>query len=284
MTAPTTVQWLRTAVHRVAVGSQRRSLYLAAWTIHRGRAVWRRARGWLAEGEGVGWLLRVAVLLAAAALLRKIATAVGLGIYHRVEHGGAPWLMWGAAAFWVVSAYRAGADGWQPRRPAIPVKAADSERTPAVEPDGDSEEAVAEVPAPAPAPPPISPVELVAAVRDIGTPHAQLKPIAEHLRTTTDAVRAAAAGMGWTVKDVRMAGRSSTQGLRWDEVPLLPPTEPLPGVVGAGQPADDNDDDSDEKEPGKGVRVVRTDDGVTVYDLADTHRRRGIIRRNRTAD
>jgi hypothetical protein len=75
------------------------------------------------------------------------------------------------------------------------------------------------------------------------TPHAQLKPLAEHLGTTTDAVRATAAGLGWAVKDVRMQGRSASAGLRWDEAPSPEQAYPSPGVVGAGQPADDNDDD-----------------------------------------
>lgn len=245
MSAPTTVDWLRTAVHRIAVGSGRRAAYLAAWVVHRARRVWRSATSWLGEGEGIGWALRLAVLVGAAAVLRKILTAVAVGLYERAASGGAPWLLWGAALGWVVSAYRAGADGWTPKRPANPGDRAASESAeeqPAERTDSEPTPPAAEQ-APA-GPPPVSPVALVAAVRDIGTPHAQLKPLAEHLGTTTDAVRAAAAGMGWTVKDVRMAGRSSTAGLRWDEVPPLPSPDPSWGVVGAGQAADDNDDDT----------------------------------------
>jgi hypothetical protein len=268
VSAPTTAQWLRTAVHRIAVGSQRRSLYLASWTIHRSRAVWERARGWLAAGKGLSWALRLAVLLGLAAFLRKIATAIVLGVYHRVEHGGAPWLMWGAALCWIVSAYRAGADGWEPNRPAIPATA---DEQPGPEPAAADEATPEAAPCALPAPPPVSPVGLIAAVRDIGTPHAQLKPLAEHLGVSTDAVRAAAAGMGWTVKDVRMAGRSASAGLRWDEAPSPAPADPFSGVVGAGQRADDNDD-ADEEGAEKGVRVVRTNGGLIVYDLTDTHR------------
>ena len=276
MKAPTTAQWLRTAVHRVAVGSQRRSLYLATWTIYRGRALWRRAHGWLAEGEGVGWWLRVAVLLGVAALLRKIVTAVGLGIYHRIEHGGAPWLMWGGAAWWIVSAYRAGADGWKPKRPAIPVKAVpEVEEAAAARAGGTAAETPMPSPAPAPGPPPVSAVELIAAVRDVGTPHAQLKPLAEYLRTTTDEVRAAAQRMAWAVKDVRMQGRSASAGLRWDEVPSPPEVESLPDVVGAGQPASDDNDDMAEEGREEGFDVRRTDGGLIIYDRADRYRRRG---------
>ncbi|MEU9921886.1 hypothetical protein AB0H51_11415 [Streptomyces griseoluteus] len=277
MNAPTTAQWLRTAAHRISVGSGRRATYLAAWTLHRAHRIWQRASGWLAQGEGLGWLLRAAVLLGVAAVLRKVAVAFAAGIYARVEHGGAPWLLWGAAAWWIVSAYRAGAEDWKPKRPAAPASA-----PAAPEAEEQPEPAAVERAEPPAAPPAVSPVALVAAVRDIGTPHAQLKPLAEHLGTTTDAVRARAAEMGWPVKDVRMAGRSASAGLRWDELPPLPPSPPFPSVVGAGQPTDDNDDDAGGEEPREGVRVVRHPTGVTIYDLADNHRHHTVTGESRT--
>ncbi|MFG2372571.1 hypothetical protein ACGFY9_13970 [Streptomyces sp. NPDC048504] len=271
MSAPSTVQWLRTAVHRVAVGSQRLSLHLTSRALHRARAVWDRARGWLTAGEGLGRLLRAAVLVGAAVLLRKIGTAVAVGVYHRVEHGGAPWLLWGGAACWAIAAYRAGAEGWAPKR------------RPAPEPDDPQEDAAPETGPETPAPTvwPVSPIELIAAVRDIGTPHAQLKPLAEHLRTTTDAVRAAAAGMGWRVKDVRMDGRSSSAGLHWDECPSPEQVYPLSGDVGAGQPADDNDDDTSGEGVREGLDVRRTATGQTMYDLAEQHRITAVLRPKR---
>ncbi|MFF3928582.1 hypothetical protein [Streptomyces hirsutus] len=260
----TTMQWIRQAAQRISTGSVRLAVHLTTQAIDRGRRIWRRATGWLGKASGAGWLLRLAVLLAVAAVLRKIVTAVAVGMYARVESGAVPWLMWGAAGMWVVAAYRCSRDDWEPKKPAA------------------KEETAAEQPAPAtesaPAgPPPVSPVALVAAVRDIGTPHAQLKPLAEHLGTTTDAVRAAAAEIGWPVKDVRMQGRSSTAGLRWDDCPSPTILAPSPGVVGAGQPADDNDDDSDREGPQKGIDVRRTNGGLIIYDLADRHRRRGIV-------
>ncbi|MFD6324207.1 hypothetical protein ACFWOL_15355 [Streptomyces sp. NPDC058442] len=261
----TTMQWIRQAGQRISTGSGQLAAHLAAQAIDRGRRIWRRATGWLGEASGVSWLLRLAVLLAAAVFLRKIVTAVAVGLYARVESGAAPWLMWGAAGVWVVAAYRCGRDGWELKKPV-------AKEVPAAEPEPGAEQpapAVEQTPA---GPPLVSPVALIAAVRDIGTPHAQLKPLAEHLGTTTDAVRAAAAGLGWEVKDVRMQGRSASAGLRWDEAPSPPPTEPLPTVVGAGQRADDNDDDTDGEEAEKGVRVVRTNGGLIVYDLADVHR------------
>ncbi|ELP67658.1 hypothetical protein STRTUCAR8_08581 [Streptomyces turgidiscabies Car8] len=268
MRAPTTVQWLRTAVHRIAIGSGRRATYLAAWVVRRARSLWSGARKWLDEGTGIGWLLRAGVLLGAAAILRKVAVALAAGIYHRVENGGAPWLLWGAAACWVVSAYRAGADDWKPKRPAAPAPVDEEQEQPPPKDEAGGEEKPAVVEQPKA--PPVSPVELVAAVRDVGTPHAQLKPLAEHLRTTTDAVRAAAAGIGWPVKDVRMEGRSSSAGLRWDDCPSPEQAYPSPGVVGAGQAATDDNDDRPGEGREKGLRVVAIGQGgVVVQRLAE---------------
>ncbi|MFD8254693.1 hypothetical protein [Streptomyces werraensis] len=257
MTAPTTMQWIRTAGQRLSTGSARLTTHLLARAIGGVRTVWRRATGWLGEASGLSWLLRLAVLLALAAVLRKIVTAVAVGLYTRIETGSAPWLMWGTAGLWVVAAYRCGRDNWAPKESAV---------EPAEDSGEQPEEPAVEAPAPA-GPPPVSPAELAAAVHAIGTPHAQLRPLAEHLGTTTDAVRAAAAGMGWPVKDVRMTGRSSTAGLRWDECPGPSAADPSPGVVGAGQPADDNDDDTSEQGPREGLRVERI--GQSAYILRD---------------
>ncbi|KMS69802.1 hypothetical protein ACH49_26050 [Streptomyces leeuwenhoekii] len=272
MSTPTTMQWIRQAGHRVHTGSGRLAAHLAGGAVRRSRAVWRRVTGWLAEGEGLGWLLRLAVLLGVAVILRKVVVAVAGGLYAAVADGRAPWLMWGAAGAWLGAAYRCGQDGWAPR-PAT------AEPQPAPEQDDDQGQAeLAAAPAPAPASPSVpSPVALIAAVRDIGTPHAQLVPLAQHLGTTTETVRAAAAALGWPVKDVRMKGRSSAAGLRWDEVPSPPEESPSPGVVGAGQPADDNDDDTAAQGPREGIDVRRTDGGLIIYDLADRHRRRGVV-------
>ncbi|MEX3101230.1 MULTISPECIES: hypothetical protein [unclassified Streptomyces] len=265
MSTPTTVQWLRRAVDRIGRGSGRRATQIATAAVRTARRVWDGGTGWLGEATGViSWALRAAALLGAALIARTIITAVATGLYERIAHGGAPWLLWGAALAWTVAAYRAGADGWTPGKTA----AADAPDTPI---EG-HEQPGAEEPPPTPSKPwRPSTVELVAAVRDIGTPHAQLKPLAEHLRVTTDTVRAVAAEMGWRVKDVRMVGRSASAGLRWDEMPSPPPLGPSPSVVGAGQAADDNDDDTSEGEPREGLRVRRTETATYIYDPADAH-------------
>ncbi|MEV6803157.1 hypothetical protein [Streptomyces sp. NPDC051132] len=273
MSAPTTAQWLRAAVDRVAVGSSRLATHRARRAVQWLRRTVQRTRAWVGEASGVDKVIRLAPLALAALILRVVGVRLAERVYDRIESGAWWWLLAAGSAAWVVAAYRAGRDGWQPK-PA-----------PAAVPAGD-EGAPAEAGQPAPAagpdpagPPPVSPVALAAAVRDIGTPHAQLKPLAEHLGVSTDAVRAAAAGMGWPVKDVRMTGRSASAGLRWDEVPSPPPLDPSPGVVGAGQRADDNDDDGGREDPREGIAVRRTDGGLVIYDLADTHRRRGTVSR-----
>ncbi|MET7321507.1 hypothetical protein [Streptomyces sp. NPDC005549] len=263
---PSTMQWIRQAGQRIATGSARLAALLAGRAVHAARRLWQRAEAWLGEPFTFGWLLRLALLVFALAVARKVGEAVGGNLYAAVADGRAPWLMWGTAGLWVVAAYRCGRYGWKPKTRAAEgdQPEADGQEQPAAAPSGSL---------------PVSPVALIAAVRDVGTPHAQLKPLAEHLGTTTDAVRAAAAGMGWPVKDVRMEGRSSSAGLRWDECPSPAPADPSPGVVGAGQRADDNDDDTGGEGPQKGIAVRRTDGGLVIYDLADTHRRRGIVGR-----
>ncbi|NED75262.1 hypothetical protein G3I51_23650 [Streptomyces sp. SID9944] len=257
MSAPTTRQWLRTAADRVSVGSGRLVAHYAGRALTAARARVGRWPGWLKAGAAFVALARGPQILA----------RLGDWAHERASSGvWAPGLFT-AAGLWAVAAYSAGHPDWKPKQKAT---AADASASGAEEQPEPAEEE-----APAAAPParqesaPVSPVVLVAAVRDIGTPHAQLKPLAEYLGTTTDAVRAAAADLGWPVKDVRMHGRSASAGLRWDECPSPPPLDLSPGVVGAGQPADDNDDDT----AGEGLRVEAVGlSGAIVRDPADAVR------------
>jgi hypothetical protein len=232
------MQWLRDAAQRISRGSGRLTLLIARritrCSVDRLRAWGSGIQQWLGAASGFDWLLRVAILVAVGLVAREALLAVAGGLAARIGTVAGSLLGW-ASLVWIVVTYRIGREDWQPRDKQM------SGAAPAVEQDPEHDMGVAEPPA---GPPPVSPVALVAAVRDIGTPHAQLKPIAEHLGTTTDAVRAAAAGLGWPVKDVRMQGRSASAGLRWDEAPSPLPGDPSPGVVGAGQHADDNDDDT----------------------------------------
>lgn len=248
MNAPTTGQWLRTAAIRVGVGSGRLGVHIGRRTVTYGRRRGASAKGWVGDSAGFDKGLRIGLLAGALLIARKIATAIARWAYHRIESGAWGPFLFAAAGVWIVAAYRCGRPGWEPKE--RPVK--NASEVPEAEPESVEEEVAEEVPQPAPEEPPavslkkappVSPVALVAAVRDIGTPHAQLKPLAEHLGTTTDAVRAAAAGMAWAVKDVRMQGRSASAGLRWDEAPS--PEEAYPSSassVQVGAPDDDNDD------------------------------------------
>ncbi|WP_394425459.1 hypothetical protein [Streptomyces sp. SGAir0957] len=147
--------------------------------------------------------VRAALLLAAAFIVRKIATAVGGGLYRRIEDAETPWLLWAAAAWWIVSAYRAGAKDWKPKRPAIPPEPAESQAEPEAEPEAKAEEKDGEQPAAdgaqekaepaagaAPADPP-RPIlsDLRIALARIGTPHAHLAALAADIGTTPERVR-----------------------------------------------------------------------------------------------
>jgi hypothetical protein len=272
VSAPSTVQWLRAAAARVYTGSGRLATHYAGRLVAFGRRRYEAVAAWVGRSSGVWWLAKVALLLWLAGRARLVVTAVVERVLERVDSGAFGWLLWTLAGLWVVGAYRAGADGWEPKQRPVPEAVEAESEEPAV--SAESVSAVSLV-----KPPPVSPTALVAAVRDIGTPHAQLKPLAEHLGVSTDAVRAAAAGIGWPVKDVRMEGRSSSAGLRWDDCPSPTILAPSPGVVGAGQPADDNDDDTSGEGPGKRFRVVPIGlSGTVVHDPAETirhHRVRG---------
>ncbi|WP_037616400.1 hypothetical protein [Streptomyces aureus] len=248
MTAPTTWEWLRTAADRISIGSHRiisRSL---------GRVI----RG--VSGRFGRWPWWVQLGLAYVALLRGPAVLAGIGdrAHERVASGAWSGALTVSTVLWVIAAYRVGGhEEPQDTEPSEPVEE-QPEPGPAPSPSG---------------PAPVSPVALVAAVRDIGTPHAQLKPLAEHLGTTTDAVRAAAGAVGWPVKDVRMEGRSSSAGLRWDDCPSPTILLPSSSVVGAGQSADNDNDDTEEGLPGEGLRVEDIGQGGRVIrDPADTVR------------
>ncbi|MFI8535372.1 hypothetical protein ACIGMX_34645 [Streptomyces aquilus] len=248
MSAPTTVQWLRAAIIRVGVGSGRRGAYLGAWIVHRGRRTWQRATGWLDEGEGFGWWLRLALLLLGAAILRKIVTALAVGIWHRIESGSAPWLLWGAATWWVVSAYRAGVEDWKPKRPAAPDTPPESDAPPAEEQveltpaDKAVDEDLAAEQLAAGPPLPILPDLRISLLR-IGTPHAHITALADDLGTTAERVREALAKWGIPVEPVRMKGRpSSSTGVKGGPAvhPALAPRPEDVAVVAAGQPANND--------------------------------------------
>lgn len=223
MSAPTSAQWLRAAAARIAAGSQilarERTRRLVRWV----RSVWKRTMAWLGEASGIAWAVRLAVLLAAAWVLRKIGVALAVAVARKLETSS--WLMWPALALWLIAAWRAG----NPKRPA---PAAAAEEEPVAE-DGPAEGmTVDEIRA------------LLITVFRLD-PQVHITVLAERLTETTGRpweaadVRAAVETAGGRVeRGVRMPGRSPSTGVRRTTLPdpsPAPPPSPVAGVVVAGQ-------------------------------------------------
>lgn len=250
MTAPTTRQWCRDAARRISRGTSRLTWLLGRRISRTGaaraRTWWRGIRGWLGDASGaVDWTLRAGVLLLVALFIRHMLGMVASTLPERLDR--ASWLMWPAAAVWLIAAYRVGRDGWQP--PAEP-EPDEAEQPVEAAPDDDQDDAE---------PRQITPEQLARALHAVGDPHAQWKPLAEHLGVTTDEAKEACAAAGIPHRGgVRMRGRSTSAGIdRADFPPLPAPSGPAAvGVVGAGQPASNSNNNT---APGT---VVRTPDGA----------------------
>ncbi|MYR45071.1 hypothetical protein [Streptomyces sp. SID5910] len=277
MSAPTTMQWIRQAGQRICTGSGRLAALLTARAVHAARRLWQRAEAWAGEPFTFGWLLRLAVLLGAAVVLRKIAAAVGGGLYAAVADGRAPWLMWGTAGLWVLAAYRCGQDGWAPGRTAGPP--AGGEQQAGEEQSADSE--VVDEPVEQPSAGPWLPtlIDLRVALRATGTPHAHLAVLAAHIGTTPERVREALERWEIPVEAVRMRGRGTSTGVKGGDAahPALAYDPDEGDVVAAGQPGSNSNSNADEDDLREGIDVRRTDGGLIIYDLADRHRRRGTV-------
>ncbi|SFK73826.1 hypothetical protein [Streptomyces pini] len=246
---PTTIEWCREAARRIHRGTGRLTLLLARRISRRGAAhasaAWGSIRRWVGAASGfVDWALRVGLLLLAAGLARKVLAAAAPALADRVD--SLSWLMWPAAVVWVVAAYRVGHEDWRP-----PVD--EDEQKPKVEPvDGQGAE---------PAGPPVLDRDrLVAALHEVGAPHAQFVPLAERLGTTTARVREACEKHRIPTRDgVRMRGRSTAAGVARPDFPPFPsPTGPAPGgVVAAGQANNNNDNNGLVVERGEGMTIIR---------------------------
>lgn len=129
MRAPTTMQWLRTAARQVTAGTS----VLASSLIRSGtKTAGKKANGiragvgkWLGESTGgLETLLRWA-MLAGAAWITWVLVRLGLGAgAHILTH--AQWLLWPAAVWYLVAAYRAGGLGAKPSVPAEEEQSAES--------------------------------------------------------------------------------------------------------------------------------------------------------------
>lgn len=243
MSAPTTVQWLRTAADRVSVGSRR----IVARTVGRVlRAVGSRFGGW-------PWWVQLG--LAYVALLRGPALLAGVGdrVHERVESGAWSSGLTVSAVLWVVAAYRVG--GWEPKeRPTEPEpETVDDEAADVAEPEPVVEDAPVGPPLP-------SLPDLRISLLRIGTPHAHITALADDLATTPERVREALAQWGVPVEPVRMKGRpSSSTGVKGGPAvhPALAPRPEDDAVVAAGQPANNDNNNGFTTVP-DGENPVRT--------------------------
>lgn len=280
MRAPTSAQWLRAAVARVAVGTERLAVHLARRLARRLKAWYEGVRDWLASSSGLAWWVKVALLAVVFLIVRKIVTAIVGGVYRRIESGAWSWMFWPAVVLWVIAAYRVGRPGWKPKAPA----AAAAEEP---EPDKERPADVASEPAEAePTPPRREPRvptfhELCEALAAVGTPHAHLAVLAAKLDTPAELVREALEGCGVPVEAVRMRGRGSSTGVKGDALPA--PRGPRGSVVAAGQPANNDNNNTPAVPVEKGLRVEAIGQGgAIVYDSADTIRHHTTDRPGRT--
>lgn len=113
--------------------------------------------------------------------------------------------------------------------------------------------------------------ELCESLARVGTPHAHIAVLAHDLGTTPERVREALDACGVQVEAVRMQGRGSSTGVKGD---ALPSPRPAPGgVVAAGQPANNDNNNAPPAEPEKGFRVEAIGQGGTVvHDPSDVTR------------
>lgn len=232
MTAPTSAQWIRAAAARLTLGSQRLTEHIGRRTAAWVRKVWTRTTKWLGEASGIAWALRLAVLLAAAWILRKIGLGIaGWGARRLQTSSG---LLWPALGLWLIAAWRVGHPDWKPR----PAPAAAEE--PASE--GESEEV--SLAKEHPAGPSLD--DVLAAARKLGTPHVHLKAIEEDIGAPQGTARRLLAEAGIPITDVRMQGRGTSTGVRGSDIPPLPPSSPeaAVGVVGAGQDVNNSNSDA----------------------------------------
>ncbi|MGW0566096.1 hypothetical protein [Streptomyces tauricus] len=256
MKTPTTMQWIRTAGTRIYTGSSRLTTHYAARAVQAAQRRYRSVKEWLASSSGLRWLAKLALLVAAAGLLRKIVMKVGGGLYERLHSGAAGWLLWPAAALWIIAAYRAGHPAWKPRQPPAEQAAEDGQEQPAEEagsPDG-QDDALEQPPAG-----PVRPnlLDLRLALARVGTPHAHLAVLATAIGTTPELVRETLDKWQIPVVAVRMQDRGTSTGVKGGDAihPALALDPNDADVVAAGQPGNNNSNNAsfetvpDEKNP-----------------------------------
>jgi hypothetical protein len=244
VSAPTTTQWLRTAVIRVGEGSTHLALHLGRRAAARVWGVYTGARDWVGKSSGLDKAFRLGLLALAVLVVRKTSTALGRWAYGRIESGAWWPLLFGAAGVWIVAAYRAGRPGWAPKPPKTkPAPAAEeASETELERADPDDGEQPPTVSLEKQLPPlPILP-DLRISLAKVGTPHAHLAVLAADIGTTAERVREALDKWQIPVEAVRMHGRGTSTGVKGGPAvhPALAPRPEDAAVVAAGQPGNNN--------------------------------------------
>ncbi|MEV0090437.1 hypothetical protein [Streptomyces sp. NPDC050738] len=193
-------------------------------------------------------MLRVVLLLAAAALSRKIVLHLGAAVARRID--AAAWVMWPLVVVWCVVAYRIGHPDWQPKDKSGAAEEGSAEPSEAAAPS--DAEPVLPVVSVGPYLPNIQ--DLRESVARVGTPHAHISVLAVDLGTTAERVREALSRWGVPVEPVRMRGGGSSTGVKGDHPALLVAAN---RVVAAGQPTNNNSNNSTEVEHGEGLSIIR---------------------------
>jgi hypothetical protein len=188
--------------------------------------------------------------------------AILLGTTYGAWKGvtAAPWALIPAAGIWVVASLYAKA----PAEADEEAEEEDKEAAPTAEDGSSSEE-------PEPAGSAVPPVEepplpshqaLHEALSRVGTPHAHIAVLAEALDTPAERVRASLDQLSIPVEAVRMRGRGSSTGIRADKFPAPPPAPETPsdGVVGAGQSANNDNNNTVNLVHREGLVIAYTDD------------------------
>ncbi|MFF2378636.1 hypothetical protein ACFVUW_30045 [Streptomyces xiamenensis] len=128
-------------------------------------------------------------------------------------------------------------------------------------------------------------VEAVRAVIGAG-PAVHLGPLSEALTAawkrpvSTDDVKALARRAGVRTKPTRAPGADGvTTGIRGEDLPSPPPTPTPGGVVDAGQPSNNNSNNSPEGVSEEGLRVVRSEAMTITYPATETAARRHSVPR-----
>lgn len=238
---PTTGQWLRQALHRVSDGSFQLALHGTARGIVRLRDRGKRVTAWVGEAEGFDKLIRLGLLLALGFVVRKVATAIALWAYHRIESRAWGWPAFITAGVWIVCAYRAGRPGWKPKPPKQkPAPAAEAVKPSEKQPEP------AEQPAPVSLQKPQLPTrdELAVALHAIGRPHVHTSALAEHLGVTKERAREALDAAHIPREGgVRMKGRlvAVSPGVKDENFPPLPSP---PSERGPEGPLNSNNNDN----------------------------------------